>query len=84
MHTHSILCTQGKTLILTIPCTHTGMGDSAHGSIEPIITLLKEKLGAFVLSIATAKGSYADMISSYYGNVNDQVRVPTKLLTLAF
>lgn len=49
------------------------MGDSAHGSIEPIVTLLQEKLGVFVLSIATAEGTYADMLSSYYGNVNDQV-----------
>jgi len=49
------------------------MGDSAHGSISPIIDLISKELGVFVFSIATGEGAYADMLSSYYGNVNDQV-----------
>jgi len=50
-----------------------GLGDSSHGSISPIIDMITKKLGVFVFSVATGEGAAGDMLSSYYGNVNDQV-----------
>lgn len=52
-----------------------GMGDSccAPWSIGSIKTVIEEKLGVYVHSIATGSSSSRDVLSSYFGNVNDQV-----------
>eukprot|EP00879_Flechtneria_rotunda_P001889 GHRR01002061.1.p1 GENE.GHRR01002061.1~~GHRR01002061.1.p1 ORF type:complete len:340 (+),score=89.70 GHRR01002061.1:195-1214(+) len=52
-----------------------GMGDSccSMGSIGSIKKLIEDKLGVFVHSIATGEGEYADIWSSFHGNVNYQV-----------
>eukprot|EP00878_Enallax_costatus_P005941 GHUV01006232.1.p1 GENE.GHUV01006232.1~~GHUV01006232.1.p1 ORF type:complete len:120 (+),score=18.55 GHUV01006232.1:110-469(+) len=52
-----------------------GMGDSccSLGSMGSIKKLIEDKLGVFVHSIATGTGEYADVASSFYGNLNDQV-----------
>lgn len=52
-----------------------GMGDSccASYSIGAIKSLIEQKLGVFVLSVATGESALADIWSSYFGNVNDQV-----------
>lgn len=45
------------------------------GSLGAIKKLLEDKLGVFVHSIATGSGEYGDVWSSFFGNVNDQVRM---------
>ena len=49
------------------------MGDSAAG-VQPVADLIHEKLGVHVKSISTGTGVAGDVLSSYYGNVNQQVR----------
>jgi palmitoyl-protein thioesterase len=52
-----------------------GMGDSccSMASVGSLKKLIEDKLGVFVHSIATGDGEYADIWSSFYGNVNQQV-----------
>lgn len=52
-----------------------GMGDSCCNpkSIGGIQKHIADTLGVFVYSIATGKGESADIKSSYFGNVNEQV-----------
>eukprot|EP00775_Hariotina_reticulata_P005960 gene5960-6199_t len=51
------------------------MGDSccSMASVGSLKKLIEDKLGVFVHSIATGAGEYADVWSSFYGNVNQQV-----------
>lgn len=52
-----------------------GMGDSccASYSIGYVADAISEELGVYVHSIATGNGHVADVYSSFFGNVNDQV-----------
>lgn len=52
-----------------------GMGDSCCSpySIGSVKNLIETKLGVYVHSIATGDGELEDVLSSYYGDVNDQV-----------
>lgn len=52
-----------------------GMGDSccSSSSIGAVKQLIEETLGVFVYSIATGNSESADVWSSYFGDLNDQV-----------
>lgn len=70
-----------KTSKLPVVLWH-GMGDSccAPYSIGAVAKVIEARLGVFVHSIATGDGEFNDVLSSYLGDVNDQVaRVCTQL-----
>jgi palmitoyl-protein thioesterase len=52
-----------------------GLGDSccASHSIGYVANLISDSLGVYVHSIATGDGTIADVSSTFFGNVNDQV-----------
>ncbi|KAG2434217.1 hypothetical protein HXX76_007943 [Chlamydomonas incerta] len=51
------------------------MGDSCCStySIGAVAKYIESRLGVFVYSIATGSGEFSDVLSSYWGDVNDQV-----------
>ncbi|GLI68395.1 hypothetical protein VaNZ11_012781 [Volvox africanus] len=54
-----------------------GMGDSccAPHSIGAIAKLIEFQLGVFVYSVNTGSSEYTDVLSSFWGDVNDQVAI---------
>lgn len=53
-----------------------GMGDTSGGSISGIKTFLEEEIpGIYVTSIRMGNNTEEDFLSSYFMNLNEQVRI---------
>ena len=58
-----------------------GMGDTAHGSVESLSKAMQQKYpGIRIYSVQVGSNSFVDRLSSYYGNVNDQIHQVCKLI----